>query len=72
MGAKKREPIPATVINGLKTIRASGEVSMLDREEVLRRLAEINPQAHDWLQANPGRYMEALLAMGNALGVSER
>lgn len=72
MAAKtKWEPIPADVIDGLKILRLTGLVFMLDREEVLRHLAKMARPAHDWLQANPGRYMEALLVMGNTLGVSE-
>lgn len=66
-----KEPIPCYVINGLKAVRATGSANMIDRATVLSSMHLINRAAYDWLNKHKDRYMDALLEMGNRLGVSE-
>lgn len=67
----EKEPIPCYVVNGLKAVRATGYAYMLDRATVLSSMHLINRAAYIWLSKNKNRYMDALLEMGNRLGVNE-
>ena len=65
-------PIPNCVLDALESVRNGGKTNMLDRSAVINLLpVEYDPLdssdflvAAEWLSANPDRYMEALVAMG--------
>lgn len=66
-----KEQIPNYVINGLKAVRATGSSNMLNRATVLSSMHLVNRPAYEWLTKHKDRYMDALLEMGNRLGVNE-
>ena len=63
--------IPKSVLTALEAARASSEYNMMHRTAVIGWIAALEEEnweswggASNWLYDNPGRYMEALKAMG--------
>jgi len=62
--APNESTVPENVLSALESIRKSGAVNMLQRDEVLNALWDTNRLAHIWLSRYPDWYMEALNEMG--------
>lgn len=57
--------IPESVLDGLEEVRASARTNMGDRQTVIHLLiCFFWNDAAEWLNDNPGLYMEALHQMG--------
>ena len=58
----EQEAIPENVLEALEEVRAEGLTNMLARNTVIGLM--VDEDAAHWLDYNEGRYMEALIAMG--------
>lgn len=76
-----QEAIPIDVLRALEEVRADGAYNMMERNSIIRYMLGLADggggasmeeaeyrQAISWLVDNPGRYMSAVVEMGNRRG----
>ncbi len=66
-----QDTIPEEVLDALEAAREYGGANMFARQAVMKIISDLDeyPAAVLWLYENDGRYMEALIAMGERLAV---